>query len=281
MGWPIRTRAVGDRRRSSGVSQPELIASIAVDLLERANGAANRHPWEVARLAAIARLVERTGAAGARVLDVGCGDGYVIRELQQRFGFARAVGLDVNLTQSLRASLSSPAVQLVSELDVDPANRFDLVLLLDVLEHVEAPEEFLGGVLRDRLEPGGAVVLTVPAFPALFSHHDRELRHLRRYRRTQLLRTAEGAGARVVASGYFFASLLILRAFAVFFERMGRPASGRVEEGSAGVGGWSRGAYSTRIVAAALQADAGSCLAFARVGIRIPGLSAWAICRRP
>jgi trans-aconitate methyltransferase len=252
-----------------------------MDLIESAGGVEHRHPWERARLYAIERLVGRTALTSPRVLDVGCGDGFAIRGLRARIPFSRTVGLDVHLTDSSCADLSSPEVEFVSELAVSPENRFELLLLLDVLEHVEEPVAFLGEMVRERLVPGGTAILTAPAFQSLFSHHDRELRHFRRYARKQLTQEAEQAGLTVAAAGYFFVSLLLPRALSVVMERLGSRATGRVEDGAVGVGGWNHGACVSRALTVGLRADARLCLAAERAGFCIPGLSAWAICRKP
>lgn len=252
-----------------------------MDLLEATGIVGPRHPWEQARLSAVAQLVRRAALQSPSVIDVGCGDGFVIRGLRERFAFSRAVGLDVHLTKRLCADLSSPGMDFVSELEEKPENRFELLLLLDVLEHVEEPAEFLGELVRERLDPGGCAILTVPAFQSLYSHHDRELRHFRRYTSRQLVREAEGAGLKVEDAGYFFATLLPLRAFGVVTERLGGGAKGNVGEGDVGVGGWDHGAFVTRSLTAWLRADAIFCLALRRFGIRVPGLSGWALCRKP
>ena len=64
---------------------------------------------------------------------------------------------------------------------------FELVVMTDVLEHLDRDEETLT-VLRQRLKPGGWLLATVPAFPFLWSAHDATHRHQRRYVAGELLR---------------------------------------------------------------------------------------------
>jgi SAM-dependent methyltransferase len=80
--------------------------------------------------------------------------------------------------------------------------RFDLIFLLDVLEHVEADQESLNALAR-LLKPGGKLILTVPAFPFLWSSHDVQHHHFRRYRRPGLRAKLEQAGLEVQRISYF------------------------------------------------------------------------------
>jgi len=252
-----------------------------MDLLEGIGTTGPRHPWEQARLSVVEELVSRAGLRSPRVLDVGCGDGFVIRGLQQRLRFARAVGLDVHLTARLCAEWSAPGLDFRTALAGKDEDRFELLLLLDVLEHVEEPVPFLAALVRERLEPGGWALITVPAFQSLYSHHDRALRHFRRYTRKQLVLEAEAAGLAVEDAGYFFATLLLPRLLTTLKERSTGVGDANVRRGDVGLAGWHHGALVTRALTGWLWADARLCLAATRVGISIPGLSGWALCRKP
>lgn len=79
---------------------------------------------------------------------------------------------------------------------------FDLIVLLDVLEHVEADRESLESLAR-LLKPGGLLLLTVPAFPFLWSGHDVRHHHFRRYRRAELDLLLKAAGLRTRRLSYY------------------------------------------------------------------------------
>ena len=81
-------------------------------------------------------------------------------------------------------------------------NAYDLVALLDVLEHV--PDD-IGSlrVIHRRLKPGGALLLTVPANPWMWSAHDVAHHHFRRYTRAGLRKLFEQAGFDVQLLSYF------------------------------------------------------------------------------
>jgi SAM-dependent methyltransferase len=80
--------------------------------------------------------------------------------------------------------------------------KFGLVCLFDVLEHVEDDQGALNCVY-ERVEKGGTVILTVPAFQWLYGSHDKAHHHFRRYTATHLRVLAERAGFRVKRRGYF------------------------------------------------------------------------------
>ena len=256
-----------------------------MDLLERTGQrpGQTRHPWEMARLSTVKTLIGRTGLASPHVLDIGCGDGFVIRTLRASLGFERAVGVDVHLTPELCAELSEPGVEIVSTLPPTPERRFDLLLFLDVIEHVEHPVPFLREHVERRLDDAGWVLLTVPAWQALYSRHDEELRHYRRYSESQLQKEMIAAGLDVVGLGGFFASLLPLRALGVarerWFSRATPPKPGDSRD-AVGVGGWTHGPLLSRALQSVLAADAQVCLLAERVGLQVPGLSIWALGRK-
>lgn len=249
-----------------------------MDLAERQPSLETRHPWETARAKAIRSLVARLGLTKPAVLDVGCGDGFLLSELCEHFQIREAVAQDVHLTPELAVELARPGIEFVQDLDLLAGRRFDLVLLLDVLEHVHEPVALLSKLWRAHLARGGWVLVTVPAFQALFSAHDRALKHERRYARLEIAALARSAGLVVHASGYLFSSLLVPRALGKLRERLAPPHS---EPVALGVGGWSGPPWLTRALHRLLCADNRVCLEAQRKGLIVPGLSAWLLCSAP
>lgn len=245
-----------------------------MDLVERQHALEARHPWETARAEAVRTLVARLGLATPSVLDVGCGDGFLIGELRAHFELREAVAQDVHFTPELIRELSRPGIEFVKDLDQIAGRRFELLLLLDVLEHVRDPGAFLTRLWREHLVEAGWVLITVPAFQALFSRHDHALRHERRYSRPEIAALARQAGLSVHDSGYLFSSLLVPRALGKLRERL-LPAPGEVE---LGVGGWSGPDWLTRALHRLLCADNQLCLKAQQKGLVVPGLSAWILC---
>jgi len=237
-----------------------------------------RHPWEIARVRSLARIVHEQFVYIDSVLDIGCGDGFTGLELFKRFAANRYVGYDRFLTVEQRDTWSSleRGIRFAQELP-DPSHRSDLVLLCDVIEHVEDDV----ALLRDawsRVAEGGLLVVTVPAFQSLFSSQDRALRHFRRYASSSLRRTFREAGIPPIRFGYLFGTLLLPRVLAVLYEGL----RGQVSSESAefGIGAWQGSSRVTRLLGEALDIDNRLLLGLSRFGIRIPGLSAWVVVKK-
>ncbi len=244
---------------------------------ERFSDTAARHPWEVARARAVEDILRQHRGSFATVLDYGCGDGYTGEHVQDVFRVPQLMAVDVYLPAvSCGVAPRGPGTV---ERSRDPsalgARRFDLILLCDVIEHVEDDVGLLRQLSREHLAADGLAMVTVPAFQALFSEHDRFLRHHRRYSLSHLRDAVGTAGLAIVDDGYLFGSLLPARAAATAIGD--RPAAAGAE--AHGIGGWDRGRLLTSMVTTALRLDNALMLGARRLGITLPGLSAWALCR--
>jgi len=254
-----------------------------MDLIEATDAPSrHRHPWEQARLWVLQQLIARHVRLdpGSTVIDIGCGDAFVIGSLAQSFPGTRFIGVDAAFTADIVQSQQKhlpPNVHLVQDLNSVPdSRRAALILLMDVLEHIDDDGGFLKDVLsRPFSGPDTQVIVTVPAYQWLFSSHDVFLKHFRRYTNGQLRRRLEGAGLSVLDLGYFFASLLPLRVANVIAERIWRPAP----VSGTGLSRYAGGPIKSGILSSVLKADAFVALKLRRFGISIPGLSNYAICR--
>lgn len=244
-----------------------------MDLREHRPGIETRHPWELARVAAIRRLLaELLGSREElRILDLGCGDGYTAAHLFQGRPGARIDAVDINLTPAQIDLFSGryPHLRFHSSLTALPRQEYDLITLFDVLEHLQDDRAFLAE-LAGYLRPGGQIVITVPAFPALFSAHDRFLRHFRRYTRRQLQQVVAATGLAIGDAGYLFSALLPVRALGVTLEKIGLGA-----EESQGLGDGAMPASVVAILTRLLEWDNALTSRLHRLGLTVPGLSAW------
>jgi SAM-dependent methyltransferase len=247
-----------------------------LDLSELRPGVSQRHPWEIARVRAVTAILRRQPSRFTSILDVGCGDGFVGEQLQSAFGARELVGVDIHLPAS-RCGRWEPgrgrSIERYNSIEAIGDRRFDLVLALDVIEHVPDDRALLRSIACARLQTGGGVLVTVPAFQSLFSDHDRALQHYRRYRVPQLRAALRDVGMRVEDDGYMFASLLVPRLLEKAMEAAGRRRTDH------GAGSWTGSGATTAALAGALTLDARALLAARRLGLRIPGLTAWAFCR--
>jgi|SRR5579871_144864 len=158
-----------------------------------------------------------------RVLDIGAGSAVFSKHLLEN-GALSAVCVDPAYAAESAESYCGKSIRYVR--DVEPCGA-DLVLLMDVLEHVEDDV----GLIRESMKgaaPGAFAAISVPAFPSLFSAHDRFLDHKRRYRMNTLENVARAAGLKVVSASYFFAMILPLVATLRFLQKNGPPKSSLV-----------------------------------------------------
>jgi SAM-dependent methyltransferase len=242
-----------------------------MDLRERQQGhrdQARRHPWELARLELVLSMLGPP--PWGNVLDVGAGDGYVADALLQRDPSCTVRLVDAHYTD-VDLSNNQPPRRTLSR-TIGPG-RFAHALLLDVLEH-ERDDTALLATARDALEPGGTLCITVPAWPALFSAHDRFLLHERRYRPRTLLHLVQAADLEVIRSGGVFASLLLPRALQVARERLTGDAPARTALADVPA------TLAANAIERVLRADVALCWQAARWGAPLPGLSAFALARR-
>jgi len=172
----------------------ELAGVPRLDLEEvaRKAGLDERHWWYRGRRVVLrAALTQLAVRPGSRVLEVGCGTGSNLSWLAE-VGPARGVELNPGGLAWARS-----AGHTVDEAAADALpfgdGEFGLLACLDVLEHVSDDRAALAE-MRRVTAAGGTLLLTVPAYPRLFSEHDEAAGHRRRYGRAQLLELAGRTG---------------------------------------------------------------------------------------
>jgi 2-polyprenyl-3-methyl-5-hydroxy-6-metoxy-1,4-benzoquinol methylase len=252
-----------------------------MDLREIPTTPGRRHPWELARFRFFHDVLQRSGclAGATAILDAGAGDAWFSSRLLERCHAHRAVLWDAGYDPQVRAQLDvhDARVELVSE---RPHGRFDLVLALDVLEHVADDGAFLRQIVDENLAPGGHMLISVPAWQALMTEHDHLLGHHRRYSFQELRDVIAHSGLRIERAGGLFHSLLLARAAALLRERSRQShQTGRKSRDIAPLR-WDHGALVTRGVYAALRLDNHISRLASSFSLAVPGLSAWALCRR-
>ena len=153
-----------------------------------------RHWWFRGRRALIWALLHHAALAPSpRLLDAGCGTG---RNLVEFGVLGPATGVDPSAEAVAfchQRGLDDVRCAGLESLPFAPG-AFDLVLACDVLEHIEDDTGALRE-LRRVTSDGGSLIVTVPAYQWMWTQHDVQLHHVRRYSRAVL-------GARVAASGW-------------------------------------------------------------------------------
>lgn len=162
------------------------------------------HWWFAARRRIVAAAIAAYAPQPApmRMLEVGCGTGSNITMLQ-RFGHVDAIEPDApaRALASRRGGIAVAGGLLPDGVRLDDG-AYDLIVLLDVLEHIPADVASLA-VLRAKLAPGGRLLLTVPAMPWLWSAHDVAHHHQRRYTARTLRDALAGGGFRLRHMSHF------------------------------------------------------------------------------
>jgi SAM-dependent methyltransferase len=162
-----------------------------------------QHWWFLARRTIVNHLLKKIPLpTPSQILEVGCGTGGNLALLAQ---YGQVYALELNEVARQFANQSHCAQVVAGALpDHIPfaTAQFDLVVLLDVLEHLEADSLSLQALLPV-LKNHGWLLITVPALPYLWSQHDDNHHHYRRYWKSQLQETVTNAGYQVITLNYF------------------------------------------------------------------------------
>ena len=121
----------------------------------------------------------------------------------RRFGSVDGIEIDPAARQiaSKRLGHAVKDAPLPALTGIEP-HAYDMVAILDVLEHVEEDREALVSIAK-RLKPGGKILITVPAHPWMWSAHDVVNHHKRRYTRASLAAVVEAAGLKLEMMSWF------------------------------------------------------------------------------
>ncbi len=162
------------------------------------------HWWFVSRRRILTEVLTTYADLPSKchILEVGCGSGGNLSMLSE-FGQVSAVepNDDARELASQKGDFEIRRGSLPHDIPFDP-QTFDLISALDILEHV--PDDLNSLLsLRNFLRPKGWLLITVPAFSFLWSTHDDDHHHKRRYNKTQLQRIVQEAGFSRVIVTYF------------------------------------------------------------------------------
>lgn len=220
-----------------------------------------KHWYYRSKAAALRRMVGPLGPQ--RLLDVGAGSGFFSRHLLTEGGAQSALCVDVGYERNRDETLDGKPV--LYRRDCGPTDC-DLVLMMDVLEHVDNDV----GLVRHyaaKVPAGAHFLVTVPAFRFLWSGHDVFLEHRRRYTLPEIEKTMQEAGLTVVKGAYFFGLVFPLAATVrLATRRDAQPRSSLSKQGAAANG----------LLTAACTAE----LPFFPFN-RLAGLSAFVLARKP
>lgn len=141
------------------------------------------------------------------ILDIGCGTGMMLEDLER---MGSAVGLDfsmVALEYCQNRGIKNLGRADVRNLPVK-SNSVDIITALDLIEHIEDDKGLMEEFYRV-LKPGGIAIMSVPAHKKLWSGHDVALHHYRRYEKPEFRALVEGSGLRPRKYSYGMATAYI------------------------------------------------------------------------
>ena len=195
--------------------KPELIIVSKIENCHFANKwyeiASQDHFWMQWRFFVFERLLKRIGVSMGkhlRVLEIGCGTGIFLRQMEQKTGW-NIDGDDINF-EALNDSVAKRSRLLfynVMEERAEFRQLYDIVILMDVLEHIENPAEFLKACFF-HLRPGGVLIINIPAIQRMYSVYDEIMGHLRRYDREKLLKELDSITSSKIITAYWGITLL-------------------------------------------------------------------------
>lgn len=170
--------------------------------LQRYNLVEKHHWWWQGRRKLIEQIL--ADKKPSRLLEIGCGTGETLTFLKKLFPKAELYGVDLS-------SLAVEYAKSRNHLNIFKAdaiklpfknNYYDLILFLDVLEHIKNDQKAVNEALRV-LKPKGIIVITSPAMKFIWSYHDKMLGHERRYNLNEITNLATKAGLEVYYINYF------------------------------------------------------------------------------
>jgi hypothetical protein len=237
-----------------------------------------RHPWENSRKNVLQTFLKQAGISFPieRIVDIGSGDAYVIHTLVEKNLAKQYYAIDTAYTpeviEQLKKNNHNSRVFYFQNLQEYLNNVTDqmptLFLCMDVLEHLEDERTILADLIQKSSD--NYYFFAVPAFQSVFSSHDVLLGHYRRYTLPQLEKVLTQNQFTIVDKGYYFTSLLIFRNIDKWLKKNKKES----------IDNWEAGKFKTRLINGMLSVDFKISLLMKKIGITLPGLSCYCLCKK-
>lgn len=180
------------------------------------------HWYYRSKLVALRSAIRRRRWEPLTLMDVGAGSGFFSEALIVEGVGTSAVCVDPNYSDEDLGVRG--AITYVRETKSASVENSDLLLFIDVLEHVDDDHSVLASYISNA-KPGAGVIITVPAFMSMWSAHDVFLEHRRRYRLADLEALARESGLHVLDARYLFGSIFPVAWLSRRCRRSQRPSS--------------------------------------------------------
>ncbi|MFC1751783.1 class I SAM-dependent methyltransferase [Thermoproteota archaeon] len=169
-----------------------------------------KHWWFNGRKSIIETLLKQHCSPGnLDILDIGSGYGVLIPTLK-KWGKVDALEPNHDCHDSLK-QLGADTIYPYSNFPLTfPNKQYDLICLFDVLEHIENHEQAIQIIKNQLLKPNGKLLITVPSYQWLWTTHDEDNHHYRRYSKKMLLKLLKSNNFNSIRTSYFMTLLFPL-----------------------------------------------------------------------
>lgn len=165
------------------------------------------HWWSLARNKITANIIQRFAGSKASILEIGCGRGIVVKSL--RNAEFNCFGVDLAPVRPIQGAETYVWTGIeASQLTDKVRQSYDTVLLLDVVEHIAEPIDFLKEIAV-AFPNVSHVIVTVPARQELWSNYDEFNGHYRRYTPDMLAELSHHLGWTLAWKSYFFKAVYL------------------------------------------------------------------------
>lgn len=176
------------------------------DLYQKIHKLEKDYWWYVSRRELIKQLLPQK--PNLKILDIGCGAGKLLEELKS---YGQVYGIDSS-SQAVKFCKQRGLKHIyINKFPQVPKSilkkKFDVITCLDVIEHIEDDTKAIK-TITNLLVPGGRLILTVPAYPWLFSYWDTMSGHYRRYSQHQLLNLINKSKLALTKITYLYSFLI-------------------------------------------------------------------------
>ena len=185
-----------------------------LDSLTKLDESEDDHFWHRNRKFLLNILIKKFSKnRNFKLADIGCGNGSIISFLEKKYSESKITGIDghLNALINVRRRTKKAFLQLQDISQLSPLSedqRYDIVILMDVLEHLDEPGEILKQI-NNVLKKDGVIIATVPALMTIWSDRDHFLGHRTRYSKKQFSQLFKTAGYSISKSNYFFTYLFV------------------------------------------------------------------------